>query len=109
MTGKGKYRLFVTDPDAGQVACIATISEEGVRQSVHSQIALRLKVKNRQITEIEAWWSGPRAPTGPPSGAGRSAAPSSRQRFRAADLLRKNGVLPSALPGNYPARRTDVA
>ena len=29
MTAKGKYRLFVTDPDAGQVACFATIREEG--------------------------------------------------------------------------------
>jgi len=29
MTGKGKYRLFVTDPEAGQVACMATIREEG--------------------------------------------------------------------------------
>ena len=31
MTGKGKYRLFVTDPEAGQVACLATIREEGSR------------------------------------------------------------------------------
>src|SRR5438477_11907968 len=28
VTGKGKYRLFVTDPDAGQVAFIGTVREE---------------------------------------------------------------------------------
>jgi len=28
MIGKGKYRLFVTDPEAGQVAFIGTIREE---------------------------------------------------------------------------------
>src|SRR5512144_660552 len=28
MTGKGNYKLFVTDPEAGQVAFIGTIREE---------------------------------------------------------------------------------
>ena len=65
MTGKGKYRLFVTDPDAGQVACIATIREEGrSEEGVHSQFAIRLKVKNRQITEIETLVVRPEVPMG---------------------------------------------
>ena len=55
MIGKGKYRLFVTDPEAGQVACIATIREEGAgKEGTAAPIALRLKVKKGQITEIEA-------------------------------------------------------
>jgi hypothetical protein len=29
MTGKGKYKLFVTDPEAGEVAFLGTIVEEG--------------------------------------------------------------------------------
>jgi len=52
--GKGTYRLFVTDPEAGQVAFIGTIREEARgREGSPSAIALRLKVQNRQITEIE--------------------------------------------------------
>lgn len=52
--GKGSYRLFVTDPEAGQVAFIGTVREEA-REAGGSPtaIALRLKVQNRQITEIE--------------------------------------------------------
>ncbi len=54
VTGKGNYRLFVTDPEAGQVAFIGTLKEEGRgTQGVPSALALRLKVQNRQITEIE--------------------------------------------------------
>ena len=67
MTGKGKYRLFVTDPEAGQVACIATIREEGpTEEGVHSQFAIRLKVVNRLITEIETLVVRPAMPMGPP-------------------------------------------
>src|SRR5215831_8584202 len=54
VTGKGKYRLFVTDPEAGQVAFIGTVTEEARgAQGSPTAIALRLKVDNRQITEIE--------------------------------------------------------
>ena len=55
MVGKGKYRLFVDDPQAGSVAFIGTIKEEGRTESmpIGSVIALRLKVVNRQITEAE--------------------------------------------------------
>lgn len=52
--GKGTYRLFVTDPEAGQVAFIGTIREEARNpEGSPSALALRLKVENRQITEIE--------------------------------------------------------
>ncbi|HUG73677.1 MAG TPA: hypothetical protein VMK82_09655 [Steroidobacteraceae bacterium] len=55
MKGKGKYRLFVTDVPAGQVTVLATIQEDH-REAANfngSLIALRLRVANRQITEIE--------------------------------------------------------
>jgi len=65
MTGKGKYRLFVTDPEAGQVAFIGTIVEEGnTKEGTASPIALRLKVKNNQITEIETLVIRPAATLG---------------------------------------------
>jgi hypothetical protein len=88
MTGKGKYRLFVTDPEAGQVACIATIREEGsAPEGTGAVMNLRLRVKNRQITEIETLVVRPQTSMGPPGGAGGS--------FRmpsVADTLEKLGV-----------------
>lgn len=78
MTGKGNYRLFVTDPEAGQVAFLGTITEEGnTPQGTASPIAVRLKVKNRQITEIETLVIRPTAQAGPGRGAG--AAPAAPQ------------------------------
>ena len=69
MTGKGKYRLFVTDPEAGQVTCLATIREEGrTEEGVHSQFAIRLRVRNGQITDIETLVVRPQNPTGPSDG-----------------------------------------
>jgi hypothetical protein len=74
MIGKGKYRLFVTDPEAGSVAVLATIREEGGKDGVASPIALRLRVKNRQITEIETLIIRPQTPPGAGRG-GAAAAP----------------------------------
>src|SRR5262245_42559694 len=50
-TGRGKYRLFVTDSQTGNVAFLTTVTEE---PNVSSLIAVRLKVVNRQISEIES-------------------------------------------------------
>jgi hypothetical protein len=69
VTGKGTYRLFVTDAEAGQVTFIGTIREEARGpEGSPSALALRLKVRNRQITEIETLVI-------PPNAAGRGAAP----------------------------------
>jgi hypothetical protein len=89
MIGKGKYRLFVADPEAGQVACIATIREEGrSKEGVASPMALRLRIKNSQITEIEALVVRPTQPAGPPSKSS-GAAPA---RPSPADIMEKMGV-----------------
>ena len=55
MAGKGSYRLFVDDPEAGEVAFIGTIREESRTpgQPTPAAIALRLKISNRQIAEAE--------------------------------------------------------
>ena len=55
MRAKGPYRLFVTDVPAGQVAVLATIEEDNREpgKGTGALLALRLKVKNMQITEIE--------------------------------------------------------
>ena len=51
MDGKGTYRLFVTDVEAQEVAFLGSISEE----KTPAVIALRLKIANRQIAEIETF------------------------------------------------------
>jgi hypothetical protein len=54
VTRNGTYRLFVTDPEAGQVAFIGTIREEARGpEGSPSALALRLRVQDQQITEIE--------------------------------------------------------
>ncbi len=51
MSGKGTYRLFVSDPQAGEVAFLGSIRED----NTPAMLALRLKVRNRQISEIETF------------------------------------------------------
>ena len=50
ISGRGTYKLFVTDTTAGQVVAFATMREAGTPII----LALRLKVADRRITEIEA-------------------------------------------------------
>ena len=77
VTGKGTYRLFVTDAEAGQVAFIGTIREEARGpEGSPSALALRLKVRNRQITEIETLVIRSTIAQNAP-GRGRGAAPAS--------------------------------
>src|ERR1700728_2795706 len=55
MHAKGHYRLFVTDPRAGQVAFFGTIEEDNRDPAKGTEVlmALRLRVRDHQITEIE--------------------------------------------------------
>lgn len=52
--GKGKFRLFVTDVPAQQVAVLTTFIETGTDPAgAGGALALRLKIANGQISEIE--------------------------------------------------------
>ena len=55
MKAKGNYRLFVTDVKASQVAFIGTIQEDHRDPALGTMalIAVRLKVENQTITQIE--------------------------------------------------------
>jgi hypothetical protein len=55
MHAKGHYRLFVDDVPAGQVAFFGTIEEDNRDPAKGTPVlmALRLKIKDGQITEIE--------------------------------------------------------
>ena len=60
MAAKGRYRLFVTDPDAGQVACFATIREEG-NTPEGTGVVQRGAGRNRR--EIDLWFGFQRVST----------------------------------------------
>jgi hypothetical protein len=49
-SARGKYKLYVSDPEAGQIGFYGTLSENGAMD----YIALRLKVTEALISEIEA-------------------------------------------------------
>jgi hypothetical protein len=55
MKSAGTYRLFVADVPAGQVAFIGTIAEDGREATTDAPalMALRLKIENGRIAEIE--------------------------------------------------------
>jgi hypothetical protein len=55
MKAAGTYRLPVADPEAGQIALIATVVEDHAdpAQGTPALLALRLKVADGRITEIE--------------------------------------------------------
>ncbi len=55
MHAKGHYRLFVADPQAGQVAFFGTIEEDNRDPAKGTAVlmALRLRVRDGKITEIE--------------------------------------------------------
>jgi hypothetical protein len=71
-TGKGKYRLWVPDTQTGQIALITTVTEDGQTpgSNIPAMLAIRLKVANRQISEVESLFVRPAAPAG---GGGRGA------------------------------------
>jgi hypothetical protein len=50
---KGSYRLFVTDTETGQVAFIGTMREVNTPMPNPVIVAIRLKIENRQVSEIE--------------------------------------------------------
>jgi hypothetical protein len=50
---KGTYRLFVTDTDTGQVAFLGTMQEGRASAPKPIIIAVRLKIENGRVSEIE--------------------------------------------------------
>ncbi len=50
---KGSYRLFVSDPETGQVAFMGTMREVNAPMPNPVIIAIRLKIENKQVSEIE--------------------------------------------------------
>jgi hypothetical protein len=103
--GKGKYRLWVPDTQTGQVALITTVTEEGAspQQTVASMLALRLKVVNQQISEVEALFVRPATGGAGGGGGARGAAPAAGAPAGAA-----GGARGTAAPAVPPANRLEA-
>jgi hypothetical protein len=53
-TGRGTYKFYVDDPEAGEVGFEGTMQEAGANNGSDPVIlALRLKIEDRQISEVE--------------------------------------------------------
>jgi hypothetical protein len=101
-TGKGRYRLWVPDTQTGQVAVLTTVTEDGqtADQKVPSLLALRLKIVNRQISEVESLLVRPAAPAG---GRGAGGAPGARGAAPAAAGRGDAGARGAAAPAPVPS------
>ena len=53
VAGKGTYKLQIVDPTAGQIVTEITMREAGAPQPQGVVLAVRLKVANNRITEVE--------------------------------------------------------
>src|SRR5213076_2935682 len=106
------YRLFVTDTQTGQVAVITTVTEDGATpaQNVASMLALRLKVVNRQLSEVEALFVRPAANAGGGGRGGPAAAGppplSAAQRLEA--LGTPNALFLQPIPAAERMSREDL-
>lgn len=93
---KGSYRLFNTDVDAGQVVFLGTMREV---PSLPVIVAIRLKVVNRQITEIEnfvvrdAFYAKQMEDLGRPGEVFSTAIPEAQRSTREALILTANNYL----------------
>src|SRR5579864_2324583 len=100
--GKGSYRFFVADTETGQVAFMGTMREDPNNPVI---IAVRLKVENRQVSEIEnlvvrdAQAATNLEKWGKPNPVFLEAIPAS-QRASRADLVRVGNLYLSALEGS---------
>jgi hypothetical protein len=109
--GKGRYRLFVTDTQTGQVTVITTVTEDGPAQgpSIASMLALRLKVQNRQISEVEALFVRPAANAGGGGGrGGGNATPPPPPAARLETLGRPHPLFVEPIPAAERMSRADL-
>jgi hypothetical protein len=89
MKNAGKYRLAVADPEAGQIALIMTVAEDNADPAMGTPalMALRLKVADGRITEIEQVLERNRRRHNASKRSARRA-PRSRRRFRRRSVCR---------------------
>jgi hypothetical protein len=93
MSGKGSYRFYVPDVETQQVAFIGTVRESarGNAQGQLVALALRLKVVNSRISEVEQLAIRPDNTATVSGGARGGAAPAAPARAGTAELVEQMG------------------
>jgi hypothetical protein len=99
ITGVGTYKLYVADPESGQVGFFGTMREN----STPIALAVRLKIENRKITEIETVINRAGGGDGPPRGAARGGAAPAAAPLGPAQLLEAMGKPDAVFTETVPA------
>jgi hypothetical protein len=128
MSGLGGYRFYVPDIETQQVAMIGTVKENMANHGVNDDqgnniaVAIRLKIVDGKITEIEQLAIRPAVQLGGPgggrggagagAGAGRggaaAAAPAATTADRIAGMKEPNPIFSQVIPENERASREDL-
>jgi hypothetical protein len=117
MSGLGGYRFYVPDIDTQQVAMIGTVKENMGNNGVNNDqgnnvaVAIRLKIVDAKITEVEQLAIRPAVQLGGPGG-GRGgaapAAPAPSTGDRVAAMSKPNGIFLEAVPEKERASREEL-
>jgi hypothetical protein len=122
MSGLGGYRFYVPDTETQQVAMIGTVKENMGNHGVNDDqgnnvaVAIRLKIVDAKITEIEQLAIRPAVQLGGPGGgrggAGRggapAAAPAPTTADRIAAMKEPNAIFSQVIPENERASREEL-
>ena len=121
MSGLGGYRFYVPDVETQQVAMIGTVKENMANNGVNNDqgntvaVAIRLKIVDGKITEIEQLAIRPPVQLGGPGGRGRGGAggggaaatpPGTGDRVVA--MGKPNAIFSEVIPENERASREDL-
>ena len=103
-TDIGTYKLYVSDPQNGQVAFVGTVRENGRPTA----LAIRLKIDNRKISEIETLVY--RGGGGPPPGRGPAGSNAKGPPVGAAALeeMKVDPIFLEDVPANQRVSRDDL-
>lgn len=112
MSGLGGYRFYVPDIDTQQVAMIGTVKENMANNGVNDDkgnnvaVAIRLKIVDGKITEIEQLAIRPPVQLGGRGGGAAPTAPSTADRVAA--MKEPNAIFSQVIPENERASREDL-
>ena len=115
MSGLGGYRLYVPDVETQQVAMIGTVKENMSNHGVNNDqgnnvaVAIRLKIADSKITEVEQLAIRPAVQLGGPGGRGAApATPPQSTADRVVAMKQPHEFWMQAIPENERMSREDL-
>jgi hypothetical protein len=115
MSGLGGYRFYVPDIETQQVAMIGTVKENMGNSGINDDkgnnvaVAIRLRIIEGKITEVEQLAIRPAVQLGGPGGRGAApAAPALSTADRVLAMKEPNAIFSQVIPENQRASREDL-